>query len=113
MVVKSKTSKSQTHTAIAEPPAPLEEAVTQEKRPAMTQVVEVVEEEVQPPPPVPPTSYAPSVEEPIVAQPTVQEEEKRKAAGSKTKTPTKPVPQKAEKLKPTSMNLFDMFDQKP
>ena len=41
-----------------------------------------------------------------------QEDEKRKAAGSKAKTPAKPVPQKAEKPKPTSMNLFDMFDQK-
>ena len=41
-----------------------------------------------------------------------QDEEKRKAAGSKIKTPTKPAPQKAEKPKPTSMNLFDMFDQK-
>jgi len=41
-----------------------------------------------------------------------QDEEKRKAAGSKAKTPAKPVPQKAEKPKPTSMNLFDMFDQK-
>ena len=42
-----------------------------------------------------------------------QDEEKRKAAGSKTKTPVKPIPQKAEKPKPTNMNLFDMFDQKP
>ena len=41
-----------------------------------------------------------------------QDDEKRKAAGSKIKTPTKPAPQKAEKPKPTSMNLFDMFDQK-
>ena len=42
-----------------------------------------------------------------------QDEEKQKAAGSKIKTPTKPAPQKAEKPKPTSMNLFEMFDQKP
>jgi hypothetical protein len=42
-----------------------------------------------------------------------QDEDKRKAAGSKIKTPTKAAPQKAEKPKPTSMNLFDMFDQKP
>jgi hypothetical protein len=42
-----------------------------------------------------------------------EDEEKRKAAGSKIKTPTKAAPQKAEKPKPTSMNLFDMFDQKP
>jgi hypothetical protein len=77
MVVKSKLTKSQTHTAIAEPPAPLEEAVEhEEKRPAMTQVVEVVEEEVQPPPSPPPQTQ--SVEEPAVVQPTVQEEEKRK-----------------------------------
>jgi hypothetical protein len=41
-----------------------------------------------------------------------QDEEKRKVAGSKIKTPTKAAPQKAEKPKPTSMNLFDMFDQK-
>ena len=41
-----------------------------------------------------------------------QDDEKRKAAGSKIKTPTKPAPQKAEKPKPTSMNLFEMFDQK-
>ena len=41
-----------------------------------------------------------------------QDEDKRKAAGSKIKTPTKAAPQKAEKPKPTSMNLFDMFDQK-
>jgi hypothetical protein len=41
-----------------------------------------------------------------------QDDEKRKAAGRKIKTPTKPAPQKAEKPKPTSMNLFDMFDQK-
>jgi hypothetical protein len=42
-----------------------------------------------------------------------QDEEKRKTAGSKIKTPVKTAPQKAEKPKPTSMNLFDMFDQKP
>jgi hypothetical protein len=42
-----------------------------------------------------------------------QDEEKRKSAGNKTKTPTKAAPQKAEKPKPTNMNLFDMFDQKP
>jgi hypothetical protein len=42
----------------------------------------------------------------------MQDEEKRKTAGSKTKTPVKAVPQKAEKPKSTSMNLFDMFDQK-
>jgi hypothetical protein len=42
-----------------------------------------------------------------------EDEEKRKAAGSKIKTPTKAAPQKAEKTKPTSMNLFEMFDQKP
>ena len=41
-----------------------------------------------------------------------QDEEKRKAAGNKIKTPVKAAPQKAEKPKPTSMNLFDMFDQK-
>jgi hypothetical protein len=41
-----------------------------------------------------------------------QDEEKRKTAGSKIKTPVKAAPQKAEKPKPTSMNLFDMFDQK-
>ena len=41
-----------------------------------------------------------------------QDEEKRKAAGSKIKTPVKAAPQKAEKPKPTSMNLFEMFDQK-
>ena len=41
------------------------------------------------------------------------EEEKRKAAISKTKpAAAKAVPQKVEKPKPTSMNLFDMFDQK-
>ena len=42
-----------------------------------------------------------------------QDEEKRKVAGNKIKTPVKAAPQKAEKPKPTSMNLFDMFDQKP
>jgi len=42
-----------------------------------------------------------------------EDEEKRKAAGKKTKTPVKAAPKKAEKPKPTSMNLFDMFDQKP
>ena len=42
-----------------------------------------------------------------------QDEEKRKSAGNKTKTPTKAAPEKAEKPKPTNMNLFDMFDQKP
>lgn len=41
-----------------------------------------------------------------------EDEEKRKAAGNKTKTPVKTAPKKAEKPKPTSMNLFDMFDQK-
>ena len=42
-----------------------------------------------------------------------EDEEKRKAVGKKTKTPVKAAPKKAEKPKPTSMNLFDMFDQKP
>jgi hypothetical protein len=42
-----------------------------------------------------------------------EDEEKRKAVGNKTKTPVKTAPKKAEKPKPTSMNLFDMFDQKP
>ena len=41
-----------------------------------------------------------------------EDEEKRKAVGNKTKTPVKAAPKKAEKPKPTSMNLFDMFDQK-
>jgi hypothetical protein len=41
-----------------------------------------------------------------------EDEEKRKAAGNKTKTPVKTAPKKVEKPKPTSMNLFDMFDQK-
>jgi len=41
-----------------------------------------------------------------------EDEEKRKAAGKKTKTPVKAAPKKVEKPKPTSMNLFDMFDQK-
>lgn len=41
-----------------------------------------------------------------------QDEKKRKAAGNKIKTPVKAAPQKAEKPKPTSMNLFEMFDQK-
>jgi hypothetical protein len=41
-----------------------------------------------------------------------EEEVKRKAAGNKTKTPVKTAPKKVEKPKPTSMNLFDMFDQK-
>jgi cell division septation protein DedD len=41
-----------------------------------------------------------------------EDEEKRKATGNKTKTPVKTAPKKAEKPKPTSMNLFDMFDQK-
>ena len=41
-----------------------------------------------------------------------EDEEKRKAAGKKAKTPVKTAPKKAEKPKPTSMNLFDMFDQK-
>jgi hypothetical protein len=40
------------------------------------------------------------------------DEEKRKAAGNKIKTSVKAAPQKAEKPKPTSMNLFDLFDQK-
>jgi hypothetical protein len=42
-----------------------------------------------------------------------EDEEKRKAVGNKTKPPVKTAPKKAEKPKPTSMNLFDMFDQKP
>jgi hypothetical protein len=42
-----------------------------------------------------------------------EDEEKRRATGNKTKPPVKTTPQKAEKPKPTSMNLFDMFDQKP
>ena len=42
-----------------------------------------------------------------------EDELKRKTAGNKTKTPVKAAPKKAEKPKPTSMNLFDMFDQKP
>jgi hypothetical protein len=41
-----------------------------------------------------------------------EEEEKRKAIGNKIKTPVKTTPQKAERPKPTSMNLFEMFDQK-
>jgi hypothetical protein len=42
-----------------------------------------------------------------------QDEETRKTAGSEIKTPVKATPQKAEKPKPTKMNLFDIFDQKP
>ena len=45
MVVKKKETRSQTHTAEAAPVASMEESVaSEEKRPAVTQVVEVVEE---------------------------------------------------------------------
>jgi hypothetical protein len=42
-----------------------------------------------------------------------EEEQKRNAANSKAKTTqAKAVPPKVEKPRPTSMNLFDIFDQK-
>jgi hypothetical protein len=67
MLVKKKIGSS-VHTAIAEPPAPLEEeAVKEVKRPPVTQVVEVVEEveEVPSSPAVPPEEEAVAVESPV------------------------------------------------
>jgi hypothetical protein len=67
MVVKKKTTSS-VHTAIAEPPVPLEEEIVKEvKRPAVTQVVEVVEEvEETPSPPLsPPVDTQEHVEAPV------------------------------------------------
>jgi cell division septation protein DedD len=56
----------------------------------------------------------PARSEKAVAKKAKAAEANKKASGTpKTTSTPKTAPKKAEKPKPTSMNLFDMFDQKP
>jgi len=105
MVIKKKDPKTQTHTAIAEPVAPMEESVArEEKRPAVTQVVEVVEEVPQ---------EATEATQAVPASPATQETQGSSEPDESHESQTQTLAPAEEKRKELVDEIFQKDDASP